>query len=260
MYQFGIVTLSNVAIRAEGSHRSEQITEALFGETFNILEYTNDWTRVQLTQDGYIGWIQNGQWNEIQNPYNNHFRYNTTLLSTAKFNNKTTKILIGARVWDNNIQDEYLSQFHFNKQIKTNSFSKQNFINNIITTAKKFLGTPYHWGGKTQFGIDCSGLTQLVFQVNGIQLPRDAYQQAEKGQLIHFQDARKGDLAFFTQGSEKITHVGIIYSTRKKQVKVIHASKYVKIDILDENGILVQEEKGENQYSHQLKLIKRILE
>ncbi|MCO5231097.1 MAG: C40 family peptidase [Chitinophagales bacterium] len=260
MYQFGIVTLSNVAIRAEDSHQSEQITEALFGETFKILEYTNDWSRIQLAQDGYIGWIQNGQWNAIQNINDKHFRYNISLLSSVKFNNKTTKILIGARVWDNNIQDEFLSQFHFNKQIKTISFSKQNFTNNIISTAKKFLGTPYHWGGKTQFGIDCSGLTQLVFQVNGIQLPRDAYQQAEKGQQIHWQDVQKGDLVFFTQGSEKITHVGIIYSTSKKQVKVIHASKYVKIDILDEKGILVQEGNRENQYSHQLKLIKRMLE
>ena len=62
--------------------------------------------------------------------------------------------------------------------------------------AKKYLNSPYLWGGRTTIGIDCSGFTQIVYRFFSINLPRDSYQQAQKGEMINFKDCKSGDLAF----------------------------------------------------------------
>ena len=104
----------------------------------------------------------------------------------------------------------------------------------IKESALTFLNTPYLWGGRSIFGIDCSGLTQVVFKINNIKLPRDAWQQAEHGETISSLDETKcGDLAFFSEGGDKITHVGILLGDGT----IIHASDFVRIDRIDENGI-----------------------
>ena len=136
---------------------------------------------------------------------------------------------------------------------------KQSSQKQVIKSAQKFIGSPYLWGGKTTAGIDCSGLVQVVFQVNGIQLPRDAYQQAEIGQTIPINECKIGDLAYFTQKSEKISHVGIISDISNKGIKIIHSSAYVRIDSLDEKGINYTNHENQLIYSHDLKFIKRVL-
>jgi cell wall-associated NlpC family hydrolase len=109
------------------------------------------------------------------------------------------------------------------------------------------------WGGRSPFGIDCSGFTQIIFKCIGISLKRDAYQQAEAGVVVDFiQSAELGDLAFFHNDEGKITHVGMVL----KDQKIIHASGKVRIDTLDHYGIFDAEKK---KYSHQLKIIKRVL-
>jgi cell wall-associated NlpC family hydrolase len=121
----------------------------------------------------------------------------------------------------------------------------------IKQVAYKFLNTAYLWGGRSVFGIDCSGFTQVVYKFLNVPLPRDAWQQAEKGELVpSLQDVVCGDLAFFKNEEGRITHVGIILSPQE----IIHSSGKVRLDKLDKDGITNMETK---QRTHQLSHIKR---
>jgi len=123
----------------------------------------------------------------------------------------------------------------------------------IVDIALRYLGSPYLWGGRSPFGIDCSGFTQIVFSMMSIQLERDAQQQSEFGETINFiEESTVGDLAFFDNADERITHVGIIINNKQ----IIHASGEVRIDNIDHQGIYNQELKI---YTHKLRIIKRVI-
>ena len=116
----------------------------------------------------------------------------------------------------------------------------------------RYLNAPYLWGGRSPFGIDCSGFTQLVFKFAGIKLQRDAYQQGGQGSIINFiEEVQPGDLAFFSNDEGAIIHVGIML----KDNRIIHSSGKVRIDKIDHFGIYNAETK---KHSHLLKLIKRM--
>jgi cell wall-associated NlpC family hydrolase len=141
-------------------------------------------------------------------------------------------------------------QFAFNGESK--SLGQKRDAEYVKNTAKKYLHSPYQWGGKSPFGIDCSGFTQMVFKINGYKLFRDASQQAKQGKKIAFGDAKCGDLAFFQGKENKISHVGIVLGDNK----IIHASGKVRIDHFNEEGILQADTKV---YSHTLSHTRRIL-
>jgi cell wall-associated NlpC family hydrolase len=124
---------------------------------------------------------------------------------------------------------------------------------NLINLAESYVNSPYLWGGRSPYGIDCSGLTQVIFKMIGISLPRDASQQVGMGNTVDFINlTRVGDLAFFDDEEGNIIHVGIVLPDNK----IIHSSGYVKIDLLDQQGIYNAKHK---RYSHKLRVIKRIL-
>ena len=135
-----------------------------------------------------------------------------------------------------------------NQEDTKNNFDKEN----LKKTALEFLNVPYLWGGRSFFGIDCSGFTQIVYKVNGIQRPREAYQQAEAGEVLNFvEEAEIGDLAFFENEEGRIIHVGIMLENQK----IIHAHGKVRIDDLDCIGIF---NKDQNKHTHKLRFVKRI--
>jgi len=122
---------------------------------------------------------------------------------------------------------------------------------NMAVTATSFLNAPYLWGGRTHFGIDCSGFTQAVFRSQGVNLFRDASMQFEQGYGIDLHDAQLGDLAFFENAEKKIVHVGIMLNNER----IIHASGKVKIDSIDEKGIYSEDQR---RHTHKLTIVKRI--
>ncbi|HUH72897.1 MAG TPA: C40 family peptidase [Chitinophagales bacterium] len=257
MESFGIIILSHVSIKSESSHKSETITQGIFGEVFKILEIQKEWTKIQLLSDSYIGFIQNQQWIKVENFNDINFYINSKNNLSVNWNEIKLHLPIGARIWKNDINHPVLSQFTFSKKANYKKAKSKYSPKLLQKAAKKFLGAPYLWGGKTTVGIDCSGFVQIVFLINGIQLPRDAYQQAEIGKIIPINECRVGDLAFFSQSSEKITHVGIIYDVTSQGIKIIHSSAFVRIDSLDEKGISYTNLQNELVYSHHLKFIKR---
>ena len=122
----------------------------------------------------------------------------------------------------------------------------------MVEFAQKFLGAPYIWGGRSLFGIDCSGLVQLCARAAGKLLPRDASQQVQEGELVYFlPEIQPGDLAFFGNEDGKIVHVGIMLDSER----IIHASGKVRIDYLDQTGIFNKER---NEHTHRLQVIKRL--
>lgn len=123
----------------------------------------------------------------------------------------------------------------------------------IVENAYMYLNAPYLWGGRSPFGIDCSGLSQMAFRLSGINIKRDAWMQAESGENVHLLDeSQEGDLAFFDNEEGRITHVGIMVSKNR----IIHASGQVRIDAIDHQGIFNLDTK---KYSHRLRLLKRII-
>lgn len=255
---FGIIVYNIISVKKEDSHRSEMVTQALFGETFTILEKKDEWTRVQFMLDGYTGWIMRLHYLETPKLYDTHFSLNKKDGIKIKIAKNRIHIPMGALIWDIESIRQILKVDEDYLQIPTVEKNQMTSIKNVLKTAKKYLGTPYLWGGKSTNGIDCSGLMQMAFMLNGYQLPRDAYQQAELGTLVDFENARKGDVAFFHNESGRIIHVGIIYSVKNKKVDILHSSGYVKIDILDRTGI--QSDQHPNGYSHQLTFIKRMID
>jgi cell wall-associated NlpC family hydrolase len=143
------------------------------------------------------------------------------------------------------------NKYWYDGQAKdVNAFADKNLL---IENAHMFLNTPYLWGGRSPFGIDCSGFTQIIYKLSGIKLRRDAFQQAEQGMTLNFiEEAELGDLAFFDNAEGTIIHVGIILPGNK----IIHAAGRVRIDKIDHHGIFNVDTK---KYSHKLRLIKRIM-
>jgi hypothetical protein len=123
----------------------------------------------------------------------------------------------------------------------------------VVTNALFFQNVPYLWGGRNLFGLDCSGFVQIVYKLNGIQLKRDAWQQAEQGTDVNFlPQVKAGDVAFFDNEEGRITHVGIMLNANE----IIHASGKVRIDPIDDQGIYNVEL---GKYTHHLRIIKRFI-
>jgi len=246
---YGCCHLSIVPVRADANDTSEMVTQLLFGDVFEITEQKNGWIKINISFDNYSGWIDAKQTLEIDNSVfekckNNNLHCSTDLVEYAQNSNKfLMPIVMGSSVGTVD-----LIGYTFDANTNDGSIKR----GNIVSTALLYLNAPYIWGGKTPFGIDCSGFTQMVYKICGIKLPRDARQQAQKGQNLSFiEETSAGDLAFFDNDEGDIIHVGIMM----KDNYIIHAHGHVRIDRIDHTGIFNVETK---KYSHKLRVIKHI--
>lgn len=252
---FGICNLAVIPLRLEPSDRSEIVSQILFGEHFEILETQKQWRKIKLHFDQYEGWIDEKQFqpisaSEFKTLSDLPIVLNGDLVEYISYgNNQLLPITLGASV-------SFLSQASINLNQMSFDGLKQEGIqakSNLIETAFMYVNAPYLWGGKTPFGIDCSGFTQMVYKLNGYRLLRDASQQATQGVPLSFiEESEAGDLAFFDNEEGKIIHVGIIMDDNY----IIHASGKVRIDRLDHLGIYNAEL---NKHTHKLRVIKKII-
>lgn len=247
--KYGICNLSIVPLRLEAANTSEMVSQVLYGERFKVLDERKQWSRIRLTSDSYEGWIDNKQFvfaseEDYKALDGKSLRLSSDLVDFVSAEEQLLSVCMGSQL---NTLSLLSHSFEGNSVAET--FPKHR----LIETALLYLNTPYLWGGKTPFGIDCSGFTQMVYQLNGHQLLRDASLQATQGEPLSFiEESEPGDLAFFDNAEGDITHVGIIM----KDHYIIHAHGKVRIDRLDHTGIFNYEKRT---HTHKLRVIKRIV-
>lgn len=243
-----------VPLRSGPTHRSEMLSQVLFGEKYRILDQVDHWLKIETEFDSFSGWIDKNhiQHSLVKNEASGYV-LNRSLLC---FKSDNTRMILeaGCEIYN---PDPERSCFTAGENLYTTAkdFSSKHYTatETVADTAMRFINSPYIWGGRIPSGIDCSGLTQLVFKIHGKRLPRNSWQQAEAGEDIAFiSEAETGDLVFFGNEYGKISHVGIIIS----KGLVIHASGRVRIDQIDHQGIYKQETGG---YSHHLRAVRRIV-
>lgn len=257
--QYGICLLSVVPCRKEPSGAAEMTTQLLFGECYEVHERTDGWLRIVTQSDHYPCWL-----NEKQHAAVSQRSYNEIASKKPVYANDLVQVVhdrirktafpitIGAALPNYREHQMVFDDYIFSYDGSVTPGRKQPG-SDIVSSSFVFLNAPYQWGGRSPFGIDCSGFTQLVYRLNGYQLPRDSHQQAQLGHALSFvEEAQPGDLAFFDNDEGRITHVGILIGNGQ----IIHASGKVKIDRMDHYGIHSNEEK---KYTHNLRVIRRIV-
>jgi cell wall-associated NlpC family hydrolase len=122
----------------------------------------------------------------------------------------------------------------------------------VVSAAMMYLNATELVGGKTPFGIDSSGLSQMAYKLNGIALKRTPQEQSTQGEALSFiEEAKAGDLVFFDNKDGVIDHVGILLENNY----IIHAFGSVRIDRIDHTGIFNIDT---NSYTHSVRVIKSI--
>ncbi len=260
--EYGAVNQALVALRAEPFDRSEMVSQLLFGETFEVIEEHKGWLRVRLSLDSYEGWLdkkvcialtsEQMEWISLPEVAS----VSTKLFSAKNIDHENPiRLCPGSSLYHFNpidgifkLGDETFKAFSIPFDPPENSVRKT-----IVHRAFEFINSPYLWGGRSPYGIDCSGLVQVLFKIIGLPIPRDAGQQVTLGQTVNFiNQVQPGDLAFFDDEEGIITHVGMVMPN----ASIIHSSGFVRVDSLDQQGIYSAKNKS---YTHKLRVVKDIL-
>jgi hypothetical protein len=236
------------------------VNQLLFGDTYEVIDKFNGWKVIRGSLDSYEGFIDEKQCSCISGEEYARLQAAPRIFPkelVARVTKTKPKsyfnILLGSSLpgYVNGAFKVGDLEFRYKGEFTRPDGKVKG--EELVYTVKKYLGSPYLWGGRSPFGIDCSGLMQVVFNIHGIKLHRDASYQAQQGTTLNLvSEALPGDLAFFDNEKEQIVHVGMFIEDEK----IIHASGQVRIDKIDHQGIF-NEESG--KYTHKLRLVKRVV-
>jgi len=254
---FAINFATIVPIRASHADESEIMTQMLFGDTFEILETHHQWKYIRTAYDNYEGWIDEKVVLEISQEefyeINREQQYYTSDVLCEVVFPKSGKFMLpmGSLLPHFNPTNRSLRLGDETGELKGNFITGKHDKMEVLKIALSYLNAPYLWGGKTHFGLDCSGLTQMAYKMCGYNLSRNASQQALQGENIDLKDAEAGDLAFFSNAKGKIIHVGFLIGNGQ----IYHSHGNAHIDPIDEKGIWSNKFQ---RYSHQLSHVKSL--
>ena len=247
----GRINVSVANVYRESTYGSEVVNQGLFGEVITVEERNKDFSKIKLS-DGYEGWISNYQWvTDKPNSYplkkiRDHFAH---IRMEPSVNCAAIRdVTIGSEV--SIVQDRdtwYEIELPDGLQGWINKSAISKFPDptrdGVVQLAREFLGYPYYWGGRSVKGFDCSGLIQTVFSLVGMSLPRDSWMQQRDGKFISKrpEEAKKGDLYFFSDSGSRITHVGLALGNGV----IIHSRGLVR-----ENSLLSNDKNFDEELSN----------
>ncbi|HRH67031.1 MAG TPA: C40 family peptidase [Bacteroidia bacterium] len=255
---FAYCPLSVVPVRKDTNDRSEMVTQLLFGDRVEVLDKYESWRKIRMTYDSYTGWVDKKQIAMLEP---SEFARLETLPPAVSLDivqlvvldsNHVVPVVLGSSLTGFHQKKFSFGNVEFQYEGNVAVFAKPD-PSLLLENAYMYLNAPYLWGGRSPFGIDCSGFTQMAFKLCGIPIERDAAMQAEQGMLINLLDeAVPGDLLFFDNKDGKIIHVGFLLPNNQ----ILHASGRVRIDKVDHQGIYNVDM---NTYTHNLRLIRRMI-
>ena len=257
-------------VRQEPSEGSEQLTQLLFSEVCEVLDPLPRWTKIRSTLDGQEGWVDFKMLTSASNLSPLTYHLPTTVvatpiaIATEMETGEELRLTLGTRLpnYAHGTFDVLGRQYIIDPD-SVSSMEATGLLGgkakgeDVCTIAQTLLNAPYLWGGKNAMGMDCSGFTQVVYSVFGVNLLRNAREQMTQGTLVvSLEDAQPGDLAFFDHADRdpkatNISHVGLLLDNKK----IIHCSGCVHVDDIDEMGIHLPD----GELTHHLVQIKRYL-
>lgn len=279
---YGVTAQSVINFRTKDSYSAESATQTLMGTPVSILDKRGGWTRA-VTPEGYIAWVTSSSLEEMDRAEFEAYQNAEKVIVTERYITMYEKPSASSQMVSDAVWGDILLELGNTGSWKKVAIAdgREGYVpgssveglkkwlsrcdptpENIIKTAKQFIGVPYMWGGTSIKAVDCSGFTKSVYYLNGLILARDASQQGYTGDNIDItkyadgeytlhslENLKKGDLIFFgskAAGGEKerITHVGIYI----EEGIFIHSAGKVRINSLIPDA--------ENYYPGSVRLIR----
>ena len=248
--QLGVISVCVSPMRKEPNHRSEMTSQCLFGQAVKVIGQNEDWYLIRCESDEYEGWITKSHLQKssaFQNDHRTEWGIIVEPLVPAQIitNKQASNFFLTAGCRfpiqpSKNSEVLTIDFVDFTVEISKKYVHKPlDFkVNLLLEKSQLFLNTPYLWGGKTIFGTDCSGFIQTLFSLFAFSLPRDAWQQALVLQEVSWEDRTPGDIVFFHQDNQRISHVALL----SQDDFVTHANGRVRIDPVSSEGIFNTEQ------------------